>query len=85
MPTEGGLWSLKFGGPDIDGIESVIQTTDGGFALAGYYVISYGEQGGWGAVGMPGWRKQMRTDWASGRRPMVASYYSAKRMMLHTR
>ncbi|MFQ6126157.1 MAG: hypothetical protein ACE5R6_16340 [Candidatus Heimdallarchaeota archaeon] len=41
----GGLWSRRFGGPDNDRVEAVIQTAEGGFAIAGSSVISYGEQG----------------------------------------
>ncbi len=40
-----GYWSRRFGGPDTDRVEAVIQTMDGGFAVAGSYVKSYGEQG----------------------------------------
>jgi len=37
-------WQQTYGGSDFDGINSVIQTADGGFALAGY-TYSYGAGG----------------------------------------
>ena len=38
------IWSKTFGGDDMDACTSMVQTADGGFALAGY-TASFGEGG----------------------------------------